>query len=150
MEMSSILAEMQKEQSNPAPTSHPFSVPDLRLFAYKQKFGETVPQKLVEHLAECGECENWLRILHHTDPVLIGEDEAQVANLIRYAKTQGTDTKATLAPLKAVAATVGSSAGMVANVFRQLFSSEVNRGVENARLKTTKRVASQGKARRSA
>src|SRR5260370_39531967 len=65
--------------------AHAFTIPDLRLFSYARKFGETVEPELAEHLASCVNCQEWLKILRRTDPILNGEDEERVQQLVRHA-----------------------------------------------------------------
>ena len=84
----SVESHLTTRQKEPTAEPHPFSVSDLRLYAYAKKFGEGIPIELAEHLAHCTECEFWLKILHRTDPVLNGEDEVRVKQLIRTAESK--------------------------------------------------------------
>lgn len=100
---------------------HSLTPADLRLFAYAEKFGETIPQDVAEHLGECDECEQWLKILHQTDPVLAEKDADRVKQLVREARSDREEKLAV--PMVALGAAVGASAGAAVSIFRSLFGS---------------------------
>ena len=118
MVLEQLATVIQPSKENPAAESHPFGVPDLRQYAYAQKFGEPIPAALAEHLAQCTLCEDWLRILRRTDPVLTGEDEERVKQLIRQAAKTGEEMSAPA--LLANAATDGAATKAM-NIFRRIF-----------------------------
>jgi hypothetical protein len=129
-------ANRENRQDETSPDTHPFTIPQLRLYAYAKKFGEPVSLSLAEHLASCAKCEDWLKILHRTDPVLNGEDEARVRQLIRNAEI----TTPVPSALAATAIGVGS-VDRDMKVFAQLFGTAVKRGADNDLLETAEKNA---------
>jgi hypothetical protein len=118
MDFKQLATVIEPSNDNPAAESHPFSVPDLRLYAYAEKYGEPISAALTEHLAHCTLCEDWLKILHRTDSVLIGEDEERVKQLIREAG--GTEEEVPVPSLLAHTATVGAATSRAMNIFRRI------------------------------
>jgi hypothetical protein len=62
---------------------HPVSLSEIRLLEYAKKFNKPFDQRIADHVRNCELCQSHTRLLHATDPVLTGEDEARIKNLIR-------------------------------------------------------------------
>jgi hypothetical protein len=67
------------------PANHEVSLVDLRVFAYAKKAEEEPDANIAEHVATCAHCERRLELLRATDPILNGEEDARMADLLALA-----------------------------------------------------------------
>lgn len=71
----------------PFPKDHPFTVGDVRKYAYAKRYGAGVSAEFAQHLAACSTCAPFLELLEGTDPLLIPRDkDEQVDVLIKTAQ----------------------------------------------------------------
>jgi hypothetical protein len=87
---------------------HPYSLTELREFAYLKKSGQRVESELATHIDSCEYCNRELAILEQTDPVLTGEEAKRVKVIIEAVTDPSTQEKIDSKARKTLAAAVGS------------------------------------------
>ena|SRR5438477_4384164 len=72
---------------------HPFTLVQLRNYAYALQAGQVVSPEDARHVSSCDHCSEQLMRLHRTDPLLNGESKKDLEIVIHAAKDSAAEAR---------------------------------------------------------